>query len=196
MKKTNKPLRMNLSFFSEGELPEEETAIDEKPQEETPKMFTQADLDRLVGKTKLELKAKIPDAEKMKAFKTWEESQQSETEKAIQKDKDFLAAQNELTKAKLEVKLLKSGIPEGLIKYAMLDIAEHEDVDAGITSFKDSDIFKNLTAEKPADVNFGGNGKVTDTGKVKGAEMSLADMMAEANNNPSKVQELLSKLKK
>lgn len=165
MEKTNTPLKMNLSFFSEGEPPkEEETAIDEKPKEELPKTFTQADLDRLVGKTKLELKAKIPDAERLKAFSEWEKSQQTETEKAIEKDKAFSLMEKDFKTMLLENKLLKEKIPANLIKYAMLDMAEHEDVNEGIKAFKESDLYQAFM-KKETPPRFGADGKpeVTST---------------------------------
>lgn len=82
--------------------------IIENQNNEGEKLFTQADLDRVVAKRLGEERRNYPTAEELNAFNTWKASQQTETEKlaGIVAARD--AAQTERDAARAEVQQLKN----------------------------------------------------------------------------------------
>lgn len=80
------------------------TANTAQPQEKT---FTQADVDNLIQQRLERERKKYPSEEELTAYHTWKENNQTEQQKAAQREKDLTKAQTDLAAAQSEVEQLK-----------------------------------------------------------------------------------------
>ena len=66
------------------------------------KTFTQEEVNTIVQERLDKFKKKMPSKEELDAYNNWKESQKSESEKALEKDKRIEELEHELLKAKNE----------------------------------------------------------------------------------------------
>lgn len=109
-----------------------EDIIKDGEQEEAEKMFTQADLDALIGRRLAEERKKYPTADELNAFNAWKASQKTDADKlaAVTSERDsannkYAEAQNEILKLKHERYLLDKGIPADDLDYYEFKISKN-----------------------------------------------------------------------
>lgn len=71
------------------------------------KTFTQADVDTLIQQRLERERKKYPSEEELAAFNTWKANNQTEQQRAAQREKDLTKAQTDLAAAQSEVEQLK-----------------------------------------------------------------------------------------
>jgi len=62
--------------------------------EEQEKTFTQAELDRIISERIARERKNLPDEADLKAYKEWKKAQQTEAEKAAEREKEYQALQS------------------------------------------------------------------------------------------------------
>ena len=100
----------------------EDNSTAEKPE----KTFTQAELDKVISDRLARERAKMPAADKLKAFEEWQKSQQSEAEKAAEREKEFAKLQGEAETLKRENMAIKAGVNNGDVDYVLFKVGKME----------------------------------------------------------------------
>jgi len=77
---------------------------------EAGKTFTQADVDRIIAERLQRERAKLPNDEELKAYREWKKSQQSEAEKAAEREKELAELHSKKTDLERELAVLKAGV--------------------------------------------------------------------------------------
>ena len=101
---------------------EEEKNTVEKPE----KTFTQAELDKVIADRLARERAKMPPQDKLKAFEEWQKSQQTEAEKAAEREKEYQAAAARNTELQRELAVLKAGVKADDIEYVIFKVGKME----------------------------------------------------------------------
>ena len=101
---------------------EEEKNTVEKPE----KTFTQAELDKVIADRLARERAKMPPQDKLKAFEEWQKSQQTEAEKAAEREKEYQAAATRNTELQRELAVLKAGVKADDIEYVIFKVGKME----------------------------------------------------------------------
>lgn len=101
---------------------EEEKNTVEKPE----KTFTQAELDKVIADRLARERAKMPAADKLKAFDEWQKSQQTEAEKAAEREKEYQAAAARNTELQHELAVIKAGVKADDIEYVLFKVGKME----------------------------------------------------------------------
>ena len=112
--------------------------------EETPKMFTQKELDIIIQDRLRKAKKDMPTAEELKEFNSWKEKQKTQQEKDNDKIKELetnngtLASENELLKAQITV--AESNVKKEFLKFVtseVLDLTDEKtDVKTALENYK------------------------------------------------------------
>jgi hypothetical protein len=77
---------------------------------EAGKTFTQADVDRIIAERLQRERAKLPNDEELKAYREWKKSQQTEAEKAAEREKELAELHSKKTDLERELAVLKAGV--------------------------------------------------------------------------------------
>lgn len=99
---------------------------DETTAEKPEKTFTQAELDKVIADRLARERAKMPAADKLKAFDEWQKSQQTEAEKAAEREKEYQAAAARNTELQRELAVLKAGVKADDIEYVIFKVGKME----------------------------------------------------------------------
>lgn len=100
----------------------EENNTAEKPE----KTFTQAELDKVISDRLARERAKMPAADKLKAFEEWQKSQQTEAEKAAEREKEYQAQAARNTELQRELAVLKAGVKAEDTEYVIFKVGKME----------------------------------------------------------------------
>ncbi len=100
---------------------EEETTV-----EKSEKTFTQAELDKVIADRLARERAKMPPQEKLKAFEEWQKSQQTEAEKAAEREKEYQAAAARNTELQRELAVIKAGVKAEDAEYVLFKVGKME----------------------------------------------------------------------
>ena len=100
----------------------EDNSTAEKPE----KTFTQAELDKVIADRLARERAKMPAADKLKAFEEWQKSQQTEAEKAAEREKEYQAAAARNTELQRELAVLKAGVKAEDAEYVLFKVGKME----------------------------------------------------------------------
>lgn len=154
---------------------EPKTEPQEPPAQQKPPKPDKADKEEMAA-----FKAWQKDKENIDKYTKWKESQQTEAERQAKRDKEY--ADLQVTNRNLEIKAaaLEAGIPKSLLKYAMVDIGEAEDIESGIAAFMQSDLFKSM---KQTAHDLGANTPPTSAPASKSAQFQSRLAEARKNNN-------------
>lgn len=132
------------------------------------KQFTQADVDRLIGKRLAEERAKMPSKEELDGYRAYRESQQTEAEKlsalTAERDKavkNYEEVAAEVTRLKHERFLLAHGVPADDLDYyeykiSKLDGASEDFEKVAKVYLKDKLTNKQAPARVDSGAGFGG----------------------------------------
>ena len=100
---------------------------DKKDTEKAPeKTFTQAELDKVIADRLARERAKMPAADKLKAFEEWQKAQQNEAEKAAEREKELAKLQSEAENLKRENAVIKAGVNTEDVDYVLFKVGKVE----------------------------------------------------------------------
>jgi len=100
---------------------------EEKPTTEKPeKTFTQAELDKVIADRLARERAKMPPQDKLKAFEEWQKSQQTEAEKAAEREKEYQAQQARNSELQRELEVIKAGVKTEDAEYVIFKVGKME----------------------------------------------------------------------
>lgn len=107
---------------------ENSTHIEEEKNtvEKQEKTFTQAELDKVISDRLARERAKMPAADKLKAFEEWQKSQQTEAEKAAEREKEYQAQAARNTELQRELAVLKAGVKAEDTEYVIFKVGKME----------------------------------------------------------------------
>lgn len=94
----------------------------EKTEKEEVKTFTQDEVNAMLAKEK----KKMPSKEDLKAFNEWKESQKTESEKQLEKDKKIEALEKQLTYAENKSVVANAGVDSKFQKFVLSEVSEIE----------------------------------------------------------------------
>lgn len=94
----------------------------EKTEKEEVKTFTQDEVNAMLAKEK----KKMPSKEDLKAFNEWKESQKTESEKQLEKDKKIEALEKQLTYAENKSVVANAGVDSKFQKFVLSEVSEME----------------------------------------------------------------------
>ncbi len=90
------------------------------------KTFTQAELDKVIADRLARERAKMPPQDKLKAFEEWQKSQQTEAEKAAEREKEYQAAAARNTELQRELAVIKAGVKADDAEYVLFKVGKME----------------------------------------------------------------------
>ena len=124
----------------------------EEQQEEEEHLFTQAEVDALIGKRLAKERKGQPDAEELKQFRAWKATQTPKEEKEDRSELDAALVDMEMTRR--ENYLLRQGIDPDDVDYYVYKISKSMD---GETDFEDAakDFLKNKKPKSAVRVDTG-----------------------------------------
>lgn len=99
---------------------------DNSTAEKLEKTFTQAELDKVIADRLARERAKMPAADKLKAFEEWQKSQQTEAEKAAEREKEYQAAAARNTELQRELAVIKAGVKAEDAEYVLFKVGKME----------------------------------------------------------------------
>lgn len=94
----------------------------EQPVEKNEKTFTQEEVNAMLAKEK----KKMPSKEDLKAFNEWKESQKTETEKSLEKDKKIETLEKQLAYAENKSVVANAGVDSKFQKFVLSEVSEME----------------------------------------------------------------------
>ena len=94
----------------------------EQPVEKNEKTFTQEEVNAMLAKEK----KKMPSKEDMKAFNEWKESQKTESEKSLEKDKKIETLEKQLAYAENKSVVANAGVDSKFQKFVLSEVSEME----------------------------------------------------------------------
>ena len=99
---------------------------DNSTAEKLEKTFTQAELDKVIADRLARERAKMPPQDKLKAFEEWQKSQQTEAEKAAEREKEYQAAAARNTELQRELAVIKAGVKADDAEYVLFKVGKME----------------------------------------------------------------------
>ncbi len=128
-----KLMPLNIQLFAEdtgeGEGSEPVTQTDNntegtgaEPVKTIEKTFTQEEVNAMLAKEK----KKMPSKEELKAFNEWKESQKTETEKSLEKDKKIETLEKQLAYAESKSVVANAGVDSKFQKFVLSEVSEME----------------------------------------------------------------------
>ncbi|HPL81170.1 MAG TPA: hypothetical protein PLU23_01585 [Anaerolineaceae bacterium] len=98
----------------------EDNSTAEKPE----KTFTQADVDKIVSDRLARERSKMPSADELKAFGEWKKSQQTEAEKAAERERALAEAQARSEELKRELLVSRAGVKAEDADFVIFKVAK------------------------------------------------------------------------
>lgn len=112
---------------------------DNKSQETTPKVdeikdtgenqektFTQAELDKIISDRIARERKNLPDETDLKAYKEWKKSQQTETEKTVEREKKYAELEAQSESLRRENTAIKAGVKTDDVDYVLFKVGKME----------------------------------------------------------------------
>lgn len=91
---------------------------------EPDKTFTQADVDKIVSDRLARERSKMPSADELKAFGEWKKSQQTEAEKAAEREKALAEAQARSEELQCELLVSRAGVKAEDADFVIFKVAK------------------------------------------------------------------------
>lgn len=93
---------------------------------EQEKTFTQAELDRIISERIARERKNLPDEADLKAFKEWKKSQQTEAEKAAEREREYQALQSRAIELERENAVIKAGVKADDVEFVIFKVSRME----------------------------------------------------------------------
>lgn len=100
------------------------------------KTFTQAEVDKIIGERLKRERDKAPTADELKAFGEWKKSQQTEAEKAAEREKELAQALTDAENLRRENAVIKAGVSAEDADYVIFKVGKLDgEFDANLKDF-------------------------------------------------------------
>lgn len=96
----------------------------ENNEEKKGKTFTQEEVNAMLNKEKKKYNAKLPDAETMKKFKEWQESQKSAEQKQAERETEYNKALESIKEKNNYIAVLESGVNKEDSDYVLYKVSK------------------------------------------------------------------------
>ncbi len=83
------------------------------------KTFTQAELDKIISDRIARERKNLPDETDLKAYKEWKKSQQTETEKTVEREKKYAELEAQSESLRRENTAIKAGVKTDDVDYVL-----------------------------------------------------------------------------
>ena len=93
---------------------------------EQEKTFTQAELDRIISERIARERKNLPDEAEVKAYKEWKKAQQTEAEKAAEREKEYQALQSRAIELERENAVIKAGVKADDAEFVIFKVSRME----------------------------------------------------------------------
>ena len=93
---------------------------------EQEKTFTQAELDRIISERIARERKNLPDEADLKAYKEWKKAQQTEAEKAAEREKEYQALQSKSIELERENAVIKAGVKADDAEFVIFKVSRME----------------------------------------------------------------------
>ena len=93
---------------------------------EQEKTFTQAELDRIISERIARERKNLPDEADLKAYKEWKKAQQTEAEKAAEREKEYQALQSRSIELERENAVIKAGVKADDAEFVIFKVSRME----------------------------------------------------------------------
>jgi len=93
---------------------------------EQEKTFTQAELDRIISERIARERKNLPDEADLKAYKEWKKAQQTEAEKAAEREKEYQALQSRAIELERENAVIKAGVKADDAEFVIFKVSRME----------------------------------------------------------------------
>jgi hypothetical protein len=93
---------------------------------EQEKTFTQAELDRIISERIARERKNLPDEADLKAYKEWKKAQQSEAEKAAEREREYQALQSRTIELERENAVIKAGVKADDVEFVIFKVSRME----------------------------------------------------------------------
>lgn len=90
------------------------------------KTFTQADVDKIISERLKREREKLPNDDDMKAYKEWKKSQQTEAEKAAEREKEYQVLQSKSIELERENAVIKAGVKADDAEFVIFKVSRME----------------------------------------------------------------------
>lgn len=112
----------NQNAVTQTEQNTEATVTEPVKKTEEVKTFTQDEVNAMMAKER----SKMPSKEDLKAFNEWKESQKTETEKSLEKDKKIETLEKQLAYAENKSVVANAGVDAKFQKFVLSEVSEIE----------------------------------------------------------------------
>lgn len=112
----------NQNAVTQTEQNTEATVTEPVKKTEEVKTFTQDEVNAMMAKER----SKMPSKEDLKAFNEWKESQKTETEKSLEKDKKIETLEKQLAYAENKSVVANAGVDSKFQKFVLSEVSEME----------------------------------------------------------------------
>ena len=112
----------NQNAVTQTEQNTEATVTEPVKKTEEVKTFTQDEVNAMMAKER----SKMPSKEDLKAFNEWKESQKTETEKSLEKDKKIETLEKQLAYAENKSVVANAGVDAKFQKFVLSEVSELE----------------------------------------------------------------------
>ena len=112
----------NQNAVTQTEQNTEATVTEPVKKTEEVKTFTQDEVNAMMAKER----SKMPSKEDLKAFNEWKESQKTETEKSLEKDKKIETLEKQLAYAENKSVVANAGVDSKFQKFVLSEVSELE----------------------------------------------------------------------
>ena len=93
---------------------------------EQEKTFTQAELDRIISERIARERKNLPDEADLKAYREWKKAQQTEAEKAAEREKEYQALQSRTIELERENAVIKAGVKADDVEFVIFKVSRME----------------------------------------------------------------------
>ena len=93
---------------------------------EQEKTFAQAELDRIISERIARERKNLPDEADLKAYKEWKKAQQTEAEKAAEREKEYQALQSRSIELERENAVIKAGVKADDAEFVIFKVSRME----------------------------------------------------------------------
>ena len=90
------------------------------------KTFTQAEVDRIISERIARERKNLPDEADLKAYKEWKKAQQTEAEKAAEREKEYQALQSKSIELERENAVIKAGVKADDAEFVIFKVSRME----------------------------------------------------------------------
>lgn len=104
----------------------QESAAETTAQEQG-KTFTQAEVDKIISDRLKREREKLPNDDELKSYREWKKAQQSEAEKAAEREKEYIEIKNQLEALKHENLVIKAGVDQEDVDYVIYKVQKMGD---------------------------------------------------------------------